>query len=85
MEPEILLRCSQRTANSPFPEAHNPVHNLPSYLFLYDPFSLHSPVMPRSSQWSISFNFSYQNVEYISFLSHAFYILNYWNILKHYL
>jgi len=63
MEPEGSLPCLQEPAT-------------PSHCFLKTHSNIILPFIPRTSEWSLPFRFSDQNVVCISHLSHACYMLS---------
>jgi hypothetical protein len=60
MEPESLLTFSQKSAISSYDEPSQSCHALPSD-FLKIHFKITLPTTPRSSKWSLSFEFHHQN------------------------
>jgi hypothetical protein len=69
-EPEGSSLCSQEPATGPYSEPTGSTLHSPAYLS-----NIHSdPILPstlRSSEWSLSFRLSNQNLVHLSFLSHA--------------
>jgi hypothetical protein len=73
MEPEGSTLCSQGPFICPCPKPHHPVHTFPSYhrkIVLILSF----PSTPSSSNWSLPFRFSNQNMLCIFRLSHSCYM-----------
>jgi hypothetical protein len=66
-EPKVSSPCSQKPAIGPYP---TPIESTPPL----QPISLRSSLMqstPPSSEWSLSFGLSHQNLVHSSLLSHA--------------
>jgi hypothetical protein len=72
MEPEDLLQCLKEPATDIFLWQMNP-DNFPPY-FSKILSNIILPSTPRTSDWSLPFKFSGQNVVCISHLSHACYV-----------
>jgi hypothetical protein len=70
MEHHSSLLFSQESAIGPYPGPHESVPQIPPY-FSEIHYNIILPSTPRSSEWSLSFGFSYQDFVYISHLSHA--------------
>jgi hypothetical protein len=66
---EGTLLCSQEPSNGPYPVESSP--HIPSYFFKIH-FNIMRLSMPRSSTWSLSFNFPTENLYiFLIFTKHA--------------